>query len=253
MLREEDVRARPGLNFVHPDVAAYVETRIPVVREAGGSLDDHRLRHNMLSSMPLCFNLFGYLRSRPAEAAAVLSELLRLPMASVDAIEVEWAPDRAEHLGDRTAFDAVVFYRSTSGAPGFVGIETKYTEPFSTTEYDVATYRDRTVPPVFRPGAADRLKGRATNQLWRNTLLALSLKASGKFVHGHVAVVACEGDTKVAAALEGLRKDLVCFDSVVRSTTLEQLAAAFGTLAGTREWARAFYERYLGVEQVDPG
>jgi hypothetical protein len=250
MLHEDELRARPGLNFLTPEIAAYAAARARAVREADGTLEEHRLLHNMLSSMPLCFNLFGFLRSRPKEAAVVLADALNLPIATIDEIEVEWAPPRTEHLGDRTAFDAIVFYRTPAGDRGFVGIETKYTEPFSSTEYDIPAYRELTQPPVFRPGAADRLKGKATNQLWRNTLLALSLKTKQDFALGHVAVVACDGDTKVKAALEGLHTDLVAFDTLVRSVTLERLVSAFATMRETRSWAKEFYGRYLGLEQL---
>lgn len=250
MLHDDEVTARPGLNFLDPEIAAYVARRIPEVLAAGGTLEKHRLEHNMLSSMPLCFNLFGYLRSHLVEAAPVLSGLMNLPIAAVEDIQVEWAPAPGEHLRDRTAFDAAVFYRTATGGKGFVGIETKYTEPFSTTEYDIPSYRALTVPPVFRDGAADALKRKATNQLWRNALLALSLKAKGGFEQGHVAVVACAGDGKVVDAMKGLREQLVEPETVLRSVTLDDLVSSFAEFPATATWARAFQRRYLDLTPV---
>jgi hypothetical protein len=250
MLADDDVKARPTLNFLTDEVAAYVARRVPEVHRAGGSLEEHRLEHNMLSSMPLCFNLFGHLRAHLTEAAAVLPAVLRVPMARVEDIQVEWAPPPEEHLGDRTAFDAVVFYRTPRGGRGLVAIETKYTEQFSATEYDLPTYRALTVAPLFRDGAAAKLREKATNQLWRNTLLATSVAAKEGFDEVRVAVVACAGDAKVEKAVSGLRGQLVEPDALVRAVTLEELVSPFAELPATAAWARAFRERYLDLAPV---
>src|SRR4029453_14672485 len=47
---------RAGLNFLDEEIAGYAEQRAAEVVREGGTLDRNRLRRNMLSSMPLCFN-----------------------------------------------------------------------------------------------------------------------------------------------------------------------------------------------------
>ena len=135
-------------NFLDSVISAYVEQRIPEVHRAGGTLDPNRLRRNMLSSMPLCFNLFGFLRAHRAAASRVLSTVFTLDIAQITQIEVEWAPQPEQHLGDRTAFDAFIAYQRADGARGFIGVETKYTEPFSSDSKLPASgrvvYRSRT-------------------------------------------------------------------------------------------------------------
>ncbi len=75
-----------------------------------------------------------------------------------------------------TAFDAAILYRSGDGGTGLIGIETNYTEPLSQIEYDTACYREVTERcGWFRPGAADELVARSTNQLWRNAMLAATV------------------------------------------------------------------------------
>ena len=109
------------------------------MKAEGGSLDPVRLRRNLLSSMPLCFNLFGSLRAEPA--FLTLFQRVFDPAATriVDVI-CEYAPQPPkDYLDDRTAFDAVVFYETSTG-PRFMGIETKYTEPFSAKEYESSAY-----------------------------------------------------------------------------------------------------------------
>ena len=252
MLPAETVEANPGLNFLTTEIAAYVEKRIPDVQAADGTIEVDRLRRNMLSSMPLCFNLFGHLRGAPQATAEALSSLLKLEIAEIERIEVEWAPPAAEHLGDRTAFDAFIEYRTREGARGFLGVETKYTEPFSQTVYESERYRALSEAPAsgFKPGAYERLTGPDTNQLWRNALLALSLRAKGGYAHGHVLVVACRDDGGAAKALRGLRAELVDPDALVRSLPLEDLIGAFKKRTETKEWAGAFERRYLDLSPV---
>lgn len=252
LLADAAVEADPALNFLGlAEIAAYADTRANEVIAAGGTLERNRLFHNLLSSMPLCFNVFGYLRARPAHAARLLSGLFELPIATIERIEVEWTPEGPHPLGDRTAFDAFVEYRDAEGERGFVGVETKYTEPFSAADYDRESYRALTTETTgFRDGAADRLKDAATNQLWRNALLAIAHRKQAGYRHGHVAVLAVEGDKVAQRAVDGLRAELVRPEELLRAATLDrlvQLAAGDPALA---DWAAAFRRRYLDLSAV---
>ncbi|WP_373048007.1 PGN_0703 family putative restriction endonuclease [Vulgatibacter sp.] len=240
-----------ALNFLDPRIAAYAASRAQEVLGGGGTLDPNRLERNLLSSMPLCFNVFGLLRAEPETAARVLATLFDLPIHTIEAIEVEWAP--AEHpLLDRTAFDAFVAYRTEDGRRGFVGVETKYTEPFSQTEYESDAYESWTATPVsgFRPGAAAHLVRRATNQLWRNALLAVAVRADERFDLGHVAVLGTADDTGAATAVAGLRQWHERPDELLRAATLEALVRLAKEEPPLASWASAFERRYLDLAPI---
>ena len=146
------------LNFLDEQVASYAERRAEQVLKDGGTLDRDRLRRNLLSSMPLCFNLFGKLGAEQPAAARVLGAVLGLEIATVDQVLVEHAPPAAKAmLEDRTAFDAFVAYTTPTGAKGFVGVETKYTEPFSPGRTALTTTSG--FRPTGRPGSARRPPG----------------------------------------------------------------------------------------------
>jgi hypothetical protein len=103
------------------------------VQREGGSLEPVRLFHNMLSSMPLCFNVFGMIRETPDAQLEFVRQLFdRQRSRSNDRVRV----DPGCGLGDRTAFDAAIVTRHADGSTHLIGIETKYTESFSPTEYD---------------------------------------------------------------------------------------------------------------------
>ena len=246
--------AQRGVNFLTPQVRAYVEDRVPHVIAADGTVDLDRLGRNLLSSQPLCFNVFGQLQAQPAEAARLLSQVFGTPMDEVLGIHVEWAPPRAEHLGDRTAFDAFVDYR-VHGSRQFLGIEVKYTETFSATAYDRPEYRRVTADSgAFREGAADRLLAPATNQLWRQTLLTLSLAGAGagEWDGGRAAVLALDGDAGVRKAVEGLAADVTRPDVVPLVGTLERLVIAGSDLPALAGWADALRCRYIDLSPIYP-
>jgi hypothetical protein len=206
----------------------------------------------MLSSMPLCFNLFAELRAFPKVAARVLGQALNLEIPEVTSIEVEWAPAK-RYLNDRTAFDAFVEYQTREGKKGFLGIETKYSELFSETEYASPIYQALTIEPShgFKKGAAERLQDKHTNQLWRNSLLALSLKQNENYQEGFAVVLSCENDPGAAKAISGLQRELHQPDLLIRSSTFEALLQASGAYEETHAWAAQFRRRYLDLSPLD--
>ena len=242
-----------GANFLNGTIAAYVDARVPEVLADHGTLNEDRLYRNLLSSMPLCFNVFGYLRANPEMAARALSMVLELDIARVESIEVEWAPSLDRNpLGDRTAFDAYVAYRTSEGRRGFLGVETKYTESFSPEEYDSKAYRRWTesAGSGFIAGAADELKKRATNQLWRNALLVVGVRDWPEFDEGYVVVVHCEGDAGLSRAVSKFETQMHDPASLLRMVSYEALASEVGSDPAHAEWADSLRRRYLDLSVV---
>ena len=252
MLRKEDVEKNQALNFLDDDIASYAVERAEQVQAEGGTLDYDRLMRNMLSSMPLCFNLFGYLRMHPVEAAKGLAATLDLDIEEILDMVVEWTPNPDAHLGDRTAFDAFIHYHSSDGRHAFLGVETKYTERFSPERYESPRYDAVTQDPKsgFKAGAEKVLVESPTNQLWRNALLAHSLRLTDEFDDGHVVVLSCEGDKSAESAIKGLEEQLDEPSSLLRAVTYEKLISRLSDDAALHSWAGKFQRRYLDLSPV---
>lgn len=183
-------------NFLSDEAADYAAQRVDVVRGEGGQLEQTRLFTNMLSSMPLCFTVFGHLRAHPEAAAAVLStvtgheivgfERVAVGRRAIDGIECEWAPERSEHLNDGTAFDAVAAARLSDGRLLLIAVEAKYVDTFSRDKADDEKdrkYRGACERFGMAEGAFGALKGPATRQLLRNLLLTESVRRGGESGH----------------------------------------------------------------------
>lgn len=118
-----------GCNFLSPAIRSAVETRLahPQMHQ---TLTESRLWSDLLSSMPLSFNLFGELDSDHDRLAAAVEKLWPDHPGEPDEQKFEWSPGRRDplYLNNRSAFDAAIVLRLADGQRGVIGIETKYHE-----------------------------------------------------------------------------------------------------------------------------
>ena len=104
MLTRED--GDQGRNFFTPEIFISAQKR---AAENVGTLDKFRLFCNMLSSMPMCFNLFVPLQGDLVLATRLLGSLFPDQVAEVLEIRFEFSPTpKNEYLNDRTAFDVFI-------------------------------------------------------------------------------------------------------------------------------------------------
>lgn len=255
-LSPEAVHEQSDLNFLHPAAHEHAKERAVAVQQEGGSLEKQRLFHNMLSSMPMCFNLFGAMRAEHDSFLPVFRSLFDPDATQIVEIVCEWAPkDPAARIGDRTAFDAIVRYE-TGSERRFVGIETKYTEPFSSKNYPGKIYESVTEQSRWfsiSPGAVERLRSSATHQLWRNVMLASQLEAHGSEGRGSVAVVAMSDDAGAAKAVDRVRAEMAdTHQDRLLSIPIESILDTTDALAPELSWwATSFRRRYLDLSLPD--
>jgi hypothetical protein len=142
---------RAGANFLSREIS-YLARREVIYRELGALIDEDRLFTNLLSSMPLTFNLFGPLRLDLALATRVLHLLVpELRGAIVTAVWFEHSPGRGAPslTHDGTAFDAFLIYEH-GNRRCFLAIETKYSE----TGWEPVAGGHATTRSAPRPGSS---------------------------------------------------------------------------------------------------
>lgn len=250
LAREEGAK---GMNFLTAQIFEVAKQRLA---EKVGTVDEYRLLHNLLSSQPMCFNLFGPMVDDLGLATRVFRKLVPGGVDRVTKIAIEYAPEPAsEYLSDRTAFDAFAEFIRPDGSRGFLGIETKLTEPFSQKHYDTPEYRrwsDRTDSPWPEDGWP-RLAEIGHNQLWRDHLLAVAMVMhpdldytwGGLMVVGHPDDVAC---TDAMGTYSGLLKQA---DDTLVNGPLDQLVEIVEQEiegAELQNWCSEFRRRYLDLE-----
>ncbi len=172
---------RSGANFLTPGVRSAVRHRLDHP-ERHQMLDEERLWADLLSSMPMCFNLFGDLHDDPDAATRTAIALWPDAPKGRARIRFEYSPGGGdpEFLGNRSAFDAAFEIALENGSHAIIGIETKYHEharpeakpkPVRLARYEEVTERSG----IFISGWRDRLVGTELQQIWLDHLLVLSM------------------------------------------------------------------------------
>jgi hypothetical protein len=242
-------------NFLSDDIKAAVRRRAGT-KQKWQTFDEARLRNNLLSSMPMCFNLFGELDGDPDRLTTAGAALFGTS-APGDRIEFEWSPGRldSDYTGDRTAFDAALFFGDPAvGGLTAIGIETKYhehavkeKEPDALTRmprYREITERAIAERSVFKPDWESRIVGTALQQVWRDHLLLLALLQypSGQFADGRYVLAYPAGNTSFAALADSYTTALDDLSTFQAATIEEFIDADVLHQPATRA---AFSERYL--------
>ncbi|PKH38462.1 hypothetical protein SAMN05192575_1174 [Nocardioides alpinus] len=242
-------------NFLSDGIKEAVRRRA-LTKQKWQTFDETRLRNNLLSSMPMCFNLFGEVDGDPGRLTAIGAALFGTT-AHGDRIEFEWSPGRTDpsYTGDRTAFDVALFFGDPAiGGQTVVGVETKYHEhavkekaPDATTRmprYREITERAIAERNVFKPDWESRIVGTALQQIWRDHLLLLALlqHPSGEFADGRYVLAYPAGNTSFAA-LADTYTTVLNDQSTFQAVTVEELIEA--DVLHQPDTRAAFVERYL--------
>lgn len=248
-----------GWNFLTRAIHKVAEVRLS---EKKGAIEPNRLKNNMLSSQPMCFNLFGPLCADAKLGTRLIRTLPGMQkIQEVTKVQVEYAPDKSKHLNDSTAFDAYVEYIGKDGTKGFVGIETKLTEPFSQKKYLFDPRYARWMEHRdwwWKDGVEDEFSRPLFNQLWRNHLLAFSILHQDEpaFSAGHCAVVYHDADGKCQKAMREYRKRMKASgDETLLDWSLSRILDAWEPVLEGREekeWLKAFRLRYLDMDASEP-
>jgi hypothetical protein len=155
------------------------------------------LYSDMLRSEHIPFNLFVPFRQNPEFCKNVFNEMMGNCIKSVENIQIEYAPSpRENYLNDGTSFDAFIEYAHTDHSKGIIGIEVKYTEkeyPLVSNSKQAKDINDRhgkyysisEKSGLYKPDSIEALKTDLFRQIWRNHLLAESVRLvdNDKFKH----------------------------------------------------------------------
>jgi len=209
----------------------------------------------MLSSQPMCFNLFGQMATDHKVAKRVVDQILPGKVKEIVNVKIERAPEPAsEYLNDRTAFDAFIDFLGTNDKRHFIGIETKLTEPFSQKEYDGPSYRrwsDRGDSP-WQKEAWPELAAIRHNQLWRDHLLAVSmtLHPESSYDSGYLMLVYHPSDSHCDETKAAYQKLLKPDDESFLDYPLDKLIGVIESqLQGDdhKGWLNDFKKRYVSL------
>jgi hypothetical protein len=246
----DDQGAASGANFLTPEIRG-------VYRDHDKTgVEPFRCERNMLSSQPMCFNIFGPLVADRTLAQVLVQAVVPSPVDKVRDVEIGHSP-AARYLDDKTAFDAFISYERVDGGRGFVAIETKLTEPFSQKNPDAAAYVKSTskFTDTWPEDVHEALDDPRWFQLWRNHLLAHEFVADPEegFDEGYSAVVRHPMDSECAAAVASYQQLLTeagraSFLDLPLDRVIDAWRPLVAQQPARRTWLDAFHARYLALD-----
>ena len=241
-------------NYLTPRIKEVVRHEVEDPIRAQGKLYGRpRIYDNLLSSQPLCFNLFGELTSDLGLATKALGDMSHGRINRVVAIDFEYSPGRGDerYTGDRSAFDVYIRYESPEGERGFVGIVVKYHEGLDDPVADHRTRYDEVATEMgcFIKEQMPRLKERPLQQVWRDHLLVGAHQLVDGFEDAFFVFLYPEGNTACAQAVEQYSQCLRKNNSF-QGWTLENLVASLAAHSSA-QWIQDLYYRYLDFSRLD--
>lgn len=241
-------------NFLTENVRAVVTREVLDPRNNKGKLFGRpRIFNDLLSSQPLCFNLFAELRFDLDLASRIVSQLTNGRFSSVQAIEFEYSPSRRDqrYTADRSAFDVFLNCTTDTGKRGFIGIEVKYHENLFG---EPAPHRDRYDEIAgsmrcFRTESAQRFKESPYQQIWRDHLLAGAIQQADAYEDGMFVMLYPRANEHCDAAATNY-STLLSNQSTFGNWLLEDvLNALIANTAST--WPRKVFDRYCDFTKIE--
>ncbi|HEY5536084.1 MAG TPA: hypothetical protein VIL99_14255 [Ignavibacteria bacterium] len=235
-------------NFLTKNTISTVEKTLST--RDGSSLcmiEEDRLFNNLLSSQPLCFNFFSEL-SINKNIGLKLLQYYYPELTELINVYFEYAPPE-NYTNDNTAFD-VAFEVMAGTKSGIIGWECKYTDNFSTYEYDKPEYRELYSKSKSFRGAYEELANSRTNQLFRSQLIAEGLLQNKKYEFVFTGLF-CHQDDINAIKTANDFSELLNFDNInFRVVTYPEFIKCMQMLDidwSLREWSMLLWARYCGT------
>lgn len=238
-------------NFLSEKIFEAVEQTIQERKVAkSGILEETRLFNNLLSSQPLCFNFFGELKTDIDLALQILQKFWP-NLTKVKRIAFEFSPVE-NYTGDNSAFD-VAFEVMAGNLSGLVGLECKYTDSFSSTEYDKEVYRHIFSQSKEKLFSAEyhEFKLARFNQLFRNQLMAEALVQNCQYNFVYTGLFCHQDDKSALQTGTEFQQMLNNGDKIFKIITYQEFIEKTQQLEISweqRELSMMLWARYCGIQ-----
>jgi hypothetical protein len=225
------------------------------IKSKGKVYGKPRIFDNLLSSQPLCFNLFAELRYDLDLASKVVKELTGGCFLKVRSIEFEHSPGRenAKYLEDHTAFDVFLECETFKRRRGLIGIEVKYHENLKDSKRYYENHKKRydavaAKMGCFLPEAAQT--SAPLEQFWRNHLLAEATFDKDGYDDFLSVVLYPAENNFVKNAATTYRACLTPGTASFTTWTLEDFTNTVRVHC-KEKWIDLFIDRYLAFEKIE--
>jgi hypothetical protein len=240
-------------NFLTPTIGRHVVKAVANKVKDCAVIQEPRIWEDLLSSQPLCFNLFAELADDLAIATEALGHLWPSRIGEVTKIRFEYSPGRLNprYLNNRSAADVFIEHTTPTGGRSFIAIEVKYHEDLSGRKNKHQPRYDEVadLANLFEPDAYDDLRCLPLQQMWLDHLLALVIRQTHPELESPLWVFAYPAANDKCRDAASRYATTLKDRSTYEACTLERL---LGDLTETvpAAWPSALHDRYLNPERL---
>ena len=249
-----------GKNFFFKETFEYAAKRV-MEKKPAETIDAFRLFNNMLSSMPMAFNLFHPLMMIKEKYPDVINKMIQdtFPALSVFAVEdvkIEFIPTPVtNYTNDKSAMDAAVFFKDENGEQYLISIELKYTDCLGTNKAKNNLLKFEFAKNLTQfTDEGLKLIENGCNQIYRNYLLTEKYRVVHKLKDSYSIILAPAQHPSTEKEINSLKNnlkpeyhhkimkyDLESFMNNLKKNCPDEL----------KNWLENFYNRYLNFAVVD--
>jgi hypothetical protein len=249
-----------GRNFYFPETFAYAQWRVNT-KLKDETIDEYRLFNNLMSSMPMAFNLFHPLMMMKTKEPSIIDKMIKAAFPQIKSIYkvleigLEFIPTPIEkYTGDKSAMDALIRFQDIAGNNYLIAIETKYTDSLGINtasdklfqkQLDIIRELD-----MFNPDSIELIRNKelAINQIYRNFILAEKYSKVHS-LHGVYSVILAPKDhpttKEEVKSLQSHLKDEYKYKIMAFALEDFTLAIQEHCPADFQEWIIWFRDRYI--------
>ena len=249
-----------GRNFFYSETFAYAQWRVRT-RLPKETIDDYRLFNNLMSSMPMAFNLFHPLMMLHAQNPAAVDIMIQnafpeFPIYKVKEIGLEFIPTPIElYTNDKSAMDAFISFFDKEGGEHIIAIETKYTDSLGTykAKDDTLKIQFAIESGLFTPEGITHIKTNCT-QIYRNFLLVEKFRVVNRLKDSYSRILAPENhpstDREIASLNVFLKEEYK--ELKLNKFSLESFVEKLKENCRVEyiDWLEWFEDRYLNFNKL---
>lgn len=254
-----------GNNFFYPQTFEYAKRRVKEKKKVE-TIDDYRLNNNLLSSMPMAFNLFHPLMMLQVQKPVVLDKMIQnafpyFPIYKVKEVGLEFIPTPVEnYTNDKSAMDAFISFWDKDGGEHIIAIETKYTDSLGTNTSSDKVF-DKQIDILrnlilFTPEAIDKLTEREIpiSQIYRNFILTEKYRQVHGLKDSYSIILAPKNHPSTVGEIRSLKQYLKNEVSYkLTDYKLEDFVSALISYCPVEYlgWLNWFNDRYLNFDRLN--
>lgn len=249
-----------NINFFFEETYEYAKYRIEN-KKPNETIKSDRLFNNLLSSMPMAFNLFHPLILIKQRYPDSLNKMMQnvFPEFSIDRVNeilIEFIPLPINlYTMDRSAMDAAILFQDDMGNKYIISIETKYIDQLGQNKAKDNSLKVETAKSlnIFTANGINTISKGCT-QIYRNFLLTEKYRLFHELTDSYSVILAPSEHPTTETEISSLHENLIPdFQYKLRKYALEDFVESLKPDCPEefQHWLTLFYSRYLDFGKTE--